>query len=155
MKFYFIVLLILFVFSCSDEKIVNDKQDSEFCSDINNMPEGVDFTYVRIIGILPNPIGDDYGKERILVKNFKKHTYFDFGSYSIFGRSFLRMDAEIIKDTFDCECRVLNLAIRKEVELPNEGYEVRLEIGENHLVQTVSYEDAKEGEWIYFDGRKK
>lgn len=153
MKILFIVLVILLFTSCSEDKTTTpDIKESEYCSDIETMPEGLEGTYVRIVAVLPNPSGNDDYNEKFEIKSFKDSIQ-NFSLYYILDDENVRWDLgklnfAIIDNAESGNCRSVIYISDKVAQLLNSGDTIYLYSPDNILIQTVSYGQVKDGEWV-------
>ena len=153
MKILFTVLVILLFTSCSEEKTTTpEPKASEFCTDIDNMPEGLEGTYVRIVAVLPNPSGNDDYNEKFEIKSFKDSIQ-NFSLYYILDDENVRWDLgklnfAIIDNAESGNCRSVIYISDKVAQLHNSGDTIYLYNPDGVLIQTVSYGQSKDGEWV-------
>lgn len=153
MKYTLIILLCFFFFACSEEKTTTpEPKASEFCTDINDMPEGLEGTYVRIVAVLPNPSGNDDYNEKFEIKSFKDSIQ-NFSLYYILDDENVRwdlgkLDFAIIDNAESGNCRSVIYISDKVAQLLNSGDTIYLYNPDGVLIQTVSYGNVKDGEWV-------
>lgn len=153
MKYILILLLCFVFFACSEEKTTTpEPKASEFCTDIDDMPEGLEGTYVRIVAVLPNPVGNDDYNEKFEIKSFKDSIQ-NFSLYYILDDENVRWDLgklnfEIIDNAESGNCRSVIYISDKVAQLLNSGDTIYLYNPDGVLIQTVSYGNVKDGEWV-------
>lgn len=153
MKYILLILLITFTLSCSDDKSSTEPtdNDTELCSDINIMPEGLEGTYTRIVGVLPNPDGDDDYNEQFRVKSFLLSSP-DISEYYILDDENVRWnlsELEFFTEISDSsDCYYLQYKSDKVAQLLNSGDKIYLYDKNNTKIQTVSFGATASGEWI-------
>lgn len=153
MKKLITFLALILVISCSDDKATTEPEPdidtTAYCHDIDDMPSGLEGTYVRIIAVLPNPDGDDDYNEKFRVRSFiEQEIYLD--GYYIKDDEGVRWDiSELEKELiFNLECRYYNYKSDKVAQLLNSGDTIYLYSPDDVLIQTVNYGVTKDGEWV-------
>lgn len=147
-------LFILQLISCSDDKTTTEPTKNNFCIELSTMPDGLEGTYVRIVALLPNPQGEDDFNEKFELKSFI-NTETDFSSYYILDDENVKWELSKLNSeakpspTFE-NCGTVVFTSDKVAQLLNSGDKVYLYDKDNRLIQTVSYGQSKDGEWIYF-----
>lgn len=151
MKCLFIAILIMSLFSCAE-----DKTTAPVISNISNlvsdMPDGTPNTYVRIIAILPNPAGEDDYNEKFRVRTYD-NLITGFDGYYIKDDEGTRWNLstlEKVRPTDAQEEGFLEYVYTsdKTAQLLNSGDIVYLYSSDDMLLQTVSYGQSKDGEWV-------
>ena len=149
MKYLLLALLISVTFSCADDK--STKPTNKFCSDIDIMPEGLEGTYTRIVGVLPNPDGDDDYTEQFKVKSFLLNSP-DLSEYYILDDENVRWNLIDLEFYVDYEgedfCRTLTYISDKAAQLLNSGDRIYLYDKYDTKIQTISFGATASGEWI-------
>lgn len=148
-----LLLAFLILISCGDDLPTKDLVLDE-CHEINSMPDGLEGTYVRIVALLPNPQGEDDYNEKFEIKSFILSET-DFFSYYILDDENIKWELAKLNSeskpspTFE-NCGSVVYTSDKTAQLLNSGDKVYLYDKDNRLIQTISYEQSKDGEWIYF-----
>ncbi|MFN3196778.1 MAG: hypothetical protein ACE364_12570 [Chlorobiota bacterium] len=150
MKTINLLLLILIVLtSCSDDK--STEPNNKFCSEINIMPQGLEGTYTRIVGVLPNPEGDDDYTEQFKIRSFLLNST-DLSEYYIHDDENVRWNLSELEFYVDYEgedfCRTLTYISDKVAQLLNSGDKIYLYDKNNIKIQSVSFGPSASGEWM-------
>lgn len=123
------------------------------------MPAGLfdDSTYakiyidsLRIVAVMPNPVGNDDYQEYFIVKNFSTRPLPLFYACYIKDDENTRWDFEV-DTTLWRQCDSFKLISNKVAQLNNQGDKITLFWSENYPLQTITYTNAKEGVEIRFD----
>ena len=146
-------LIFLILLSCSDDKATNEPvpEYEYYCDDINDIPDGLYNTYVRIVAVLPNPDGDDDYAEKFRIKSYDTQIKF-IDDFYIKDDEGVRWDLDkLIKDSIvnpnDKECITYEYTSDKVAQLLNTGDKIYL-YKDELLYQTVTYGQTKSGEWV-------
>lgn len=151
MKTLLSLTLFLILFSCAE-----DKTTAPIISNISNlvseMPEGTPNTYVRIIAILPNPAGEDDYNEKFRIRTYD-NLITDFDSYYIKDDDGIRWNLDTLYKVRPSDAHEEGFieyiyTSDKVAQLLNSGDTVFLYSPEGVLIQTVSYGQSKDGEWV-------
>jgi hypothetical protein len=154
MKNLLLIILAILIISCNeDNPTENNTPETQYCTDIADMPEGLANTYVRIVALLPNPKGDDDYNEKFEIRSFKD-SIVDFSSYYILDDENVRWDLsklnfEVVQNGQSENCKSLIYTSDKIAELLNGGDIVYLYDSKDRLLQTFEYNSSKDGEWVY------
>lgn len=157
-KVILIALLFSLTISCKKATEVEDS-----CTDLSERPIGDDTNYVRIIGLMPFPPDGEH--EKILLKDFKDLDGDDVLYYSIKHQNFFDIyndEFRIIdllpgdKEKIKCvqpwditHTSTINYDIARDF-LNNDSDSLILLNPNGWINQKVKYENAKQGEWIFF-----
>ncbi len=157
LKTLLLILSTVILLSCSnDDKSTTEPtvQGNLYCSDVDIMPDGLEDTYVRIVGVLPNPDGDDDYNEQFRVKSFLLDSNVDIGSYYILDDEDVRWDLDELESSIDYietdNCRTITYTSDKVAQLLNSGDVIYLYNKDEVLIQTVSFGAVGSGEWVDF-----
>ena len=140
---YIMIMLLIAIYACGDGYC-----EAEF------MPVGADTTYLRMIGIQPNPIGDS--SEVFFFKNYsseKELEYYHYTVESSNGTTWYLSDLEGWGFSIS-PCEEFDLISKKREYLSDEGEKVYL-LRRGDTIQTIEYGPAGEGEIIWFNQEKK
>lgn len=158
MKTILLLFCSLLLFSCSDDKSTSssntDNTKDKYCADINNMPNGAENTYVRIVAVLPNPTGNDDYNERFRVQNFIKSLQIDLDTYKIRDdEGTIWKLSELPKTTSGGSsvdgCQYVEYKSDKVAQLLNSGDTIFLYDSDENLIQTFSFGASSDGEWVF------
>jgi hypothetical protein len=115
------------------------------------MPEGLEGTYVRIVGVLPNPHGDDDYNEQFRVKSFLLNSP-DISEYYILDDENVRWklsELEFSTEISDSsDCYYLQYKSDKVAQLLNSGDKIYLYDKDDRLIQTVVFGETDNGQWV-------
>ncbi|MFA7327816.1 MAG: hypothetical protein WC121_14200 [Candidatus Kapaibacterium sp.] len=154
MKRILLTFLILSLFSCAEDK-TTEPITTNISKYITDMPEGNPNTYVRIVAVLPNPSGEDDYNEKFRIRTYD-NLITDFDSYYIKDDEGTRWNLATLEKVRPAEAQEDGFleyiyTSDKIAQLLNSGDVVYLYNPEGVLIQTVSYGQSKDGEWVYVD----
>lgn len=117
------------------------------------MPEGLEGTYVRIVGVQPNPDGDDDYNEKFKVRSFLLNSP-DISEYYILDDENVRWNLGGLEFTVDYtdtdNCRIFTYTSDKVAQLLNSGDVIYLYDKNDFRIQMVSFGASASGEWVEF-----
>lgn len=153
MKYLLFTLLILISVSCKKTTEVEDT-----CTDLSERPPGDDTNYVRIIGLMPYPPDGEY--EKILFKDFRDVESSEYAFYYLkFYKNpsqklqvidMLPSDEDFIKCVQPWYITNYQTGSQFRDILDNNSDSLLLLNPNGWINQKVKYENAKQGEWIFF-----
>lgn len=144
---YLLYILCFIIISCGDDTATNNSNNNNnnLCG---KMPIGlVNSDSLRIIALMPNPIGSDDLSEYFILKNF--------GNSPILLSNYYIKDKDSVKWNFEDisinQCDTFKLLSDKVAQLLNSGDEVTLFNSSNVPIQIVNYPLVQDGVLIRFD----
>ena len=153
MKKILLIFAMLLFLSCSDDKTTAPIV-STISTNVSQMPDGTNDTYVRIIAILPNPAGEDDYNEKFRIRTYDK-SITDLNGYYIKDDEGVRWNLDSLVKVRPADAQEdgfleFEYTSDKVAQLLNSGDTIYLYGRDEVLIQTVSYISSKDGEWISF-----
>lgn len=152
MKYVILSLSLLLLFSCAEDK-TTAPVISNISNSVSEMPDGTPNTYVRIIAILPNPAGEDDYNEKFRVRTYD-NLITGFDGYYIKDDDGIRWNLTTLEKVRPSDAQEEGFleyiyTSDKVAQLLNSGDTIYLYSPDDVLIQTVSYGQSKDGEWVY------